>query len=276
MHRRFAVAFVALALFAGACGGKGNGEADKVSAKRKTSTTLSDTTTTTDRSVADDESTSTSSANERGGSAGTTPAGKSVAPKSTAAPKPAQQGTYDYAQSGSTSQGQVPPQGSLVVTGSGSSEVFSRYFDPSEPPSDVYFDFGDNGPFITKVVVRASGVVITCAFASPVPAPPWPADDGATFSGHATCDNGFAADFSGSITGHQTDTVGGRAVAVAVVDSNLHIVGGGIDVNTKDTQHWAPSLRVPTYSHEVISGSGPFGIPITGDVTATLTSTSPR
>jgi hypothetical protein len=138
--------------------------------------------------------------------------------------------------------------------------------------------FRSNGPFITKVVVHANPVTVACTFGSPVPAPPWPPTTGRSFSGHATCDNGMVADFSGSITGHGSDTVSGKAYETVLVGSTLHIYNANksLDVTVHDTQHWAPELRVPTYSHETVDGTGPFGTKITGDVTSTLLNASPR
>jgi hypothetical protein len=122
--------------------------------------------------------------------------------------------------------------------------------------------------------VLKQGISVTGACDAPVPAPPWPPTAGRTFSGHATCDNGFTADFSGSVGGHTTDHVGGAAVDTVVISSTLHasgtVLGQPVNVTVSDTQHWAPSLRVPTYSHEVVSGQ------VSGDVTSTLLNTSPH
>ncbi|HUR78132.1 MAG TPA: hypothetical protein VMZ22_09310 [Acidimicrobiales bacterium] len=281
--RRFTLVLVVLALVAGACGGGKDSDTKTTASKRKTTTTTKSAPSTLVGGDADDATVTTSKGatvtTTKPGTTATTTKAASGSGSGTrnAAPAPAPAGTYDYTQSGSTSQGgPVPPNGTLVVSGPGPSQVFSRYFDPSKPPSDIHFDFRDDGPFITKVVVRDSGIVINCSFDTPVPAPPWPATTGRSFSGHATCDRGFQADFSGSITGRSTDKVGGRSVDTVVIDSTMHIIGNGVDLNVKDTQHWAPSLRITTYSHEVVNGTGPFGIVITGDVTSTLTSTTPR
>ncbi|MEY2417419.1 MAG: hypothetical protein QOG90_99 [Actinomycetota bacterium] len=272
MPRKFVVVVFALALLAAGCGGgKSDDKASTVAPKR---------TTTSSTMAADDATTSqlapsatTTSTQHRGSGAAASSAPGSADPN--AAPAPATPGTYDYAQSGSTNQGSVPPSGTLVVQGAGPSQVFARHADP-QSEGDLYFTFGADGPHITRVVLKQQGLVITCTFATPVPAPPWPPTTGKTFNGHAACDNGFAADFSGSITGHQNDSVGGRSFEVVVVASTLHVTGNGIDVNVNDTQHWAPALRVPTYSHEVVNGTGPFGSTITGDVTSTLVNASPH
>ncbi|MEY2473154.1 MAG: hypothetical protein QOK28_2483 [Actinomycetota bacterium] len=271
MPRKFVVVVFALALLAAGCGGsKSDHKASTVKPKR----------TTTSSSIAGDDATTsqlapsattTSTQHRASGAASSSPGNAD----SNAAPAPAAPGTYDYAQSGSTNQGSVPPSGTLVVEGTGPSQVFARHADP-QSEGDLYFTFGSDGPHITRVVLKQQGLVITCTFATPVPAPPWPPTTGKTFSGHAACDNGFAADFSGSITGHQNDSVSGRSFEVVVVASTLHVSGNGIDVNVSDTQHWAPALRVPTYSHEVVHGTGPFGSTIAGDVTSTLVNASPH
>jgi hypothetical protein len=283
MPRRLVVVLAVLTFVAGACSGGGDKKLDATS-KRTTTTesvdrdpelTLDGTTT----SVAGSSATTTKGATATttkgkgsGGGSGTTAPGAGPAPTAdpNAVPGPAATGTYNYAQSGQVGGESVPPNGTLNVSG-GQSQVFSRRFDPNDAPSDIYFNFTPSGPFITRVVVRQGAFVISCTFGSPVPAPPWPPTSGRSFSGHSTCDNGFAADFSGIVGGHDPDTVGGKSVDTIVINSTLHITGNlfgaQIDITVKDTQHWAPSLRVPTYSHETISGT------VSGDVTSTLTST---
>lgn len=260
-----------------ACGG---GDDDKKVTATKKSTTTTEALSVVPPEDATTSTTAKSSATTvKGAAAAATTVklstGSSGTTNPTAVPGPAAVGTYDYAQSGSTSQGAVPPKGTLVVSG-GQTQTFRRYIDPDSSPSDIIFDFRSDGPFITRVVVRQGPATIACTFDAPVPAPPWPPTVGKTFSGHATCGNGFSADFSGSITGTGNDTVGGKSVPVIIINSTLHVFGGGLDVNVKDTQHWAPSLRVPTFSHEVINGTAPLIGAISGDVTSTLTSTSPR
>jgi hypothetical protein len=276
MFRRFVVVFGALALLAGACGGD-EGNDVKTAAPKRTTTTedATDTSLSTDVEAATGTTAKGGAVTTLKGATGTT--AKAAAPPPTAdpnaAPAPAVPGTYDYSQNGSTSQGAVPPRGTLVVSGS---QVFTRNTGDGNS-SDISMSFRSNGPFITKIVVRQqSAPPIACTFGSPVPAPPWPPTTGKSFSGHATCDNGFVADFSGSITGHGSDTVAGKAYETVIVGSTLHVTGNGIDVTVHDTQHWAPELRVPTYSHENIDGTGPFGVHISGDVTSSLLNSSPH
>ncbi|HUR78259.1 MAG TPA: hypothetical protein VMZ22_09955 [Acidimicrobiales bacterium] len=279
MPRTLFLFVAAVALLAGACGG-GKGDKSPESSPRRTTTTETDTSTTLEAGDHATPTTPNGPTTTTAKSARVT--SKSGAPATTnpnAAPAPAKQGTYDYAQSGTTSQGEVPPDGTLVVSGGGPSQVFKRYVDPDQPPSDLNFVFRDDGPFITGAVVRFPGQTITCTFGPPVPAPPWPPTTGRSFSGHATCTGGYSADLTGSITGRTTDSVGGSAVDGVVVSSTLHVVGTGADITVKDTQHWAPSLRVSTFSHETISGTVNFGfgnVPITGDITSKLKSISPR
>lgn len=280
MHRRSVVFLVAFALVAGACSG-GDGKKVDATSKRTTTTAERSVATTTPGSKVDSATATTT----KGGSATTTKRGTattaaSAAPTTdpNAVPAPAATGTYDYAQSGQTStDGPVPPEGTLTVSGSGPAQTFDRRFDGSSNPDfSLSYVFRGDGPFITRIVVSQEGVPITCNFGAPVPAPPWPPTTGRTFSGHATCSNGLQADFNGSITGRVTDTVGSARVEAVVVNSTLHVYGNGVDINVTDTQHWAPSLRVPTYSHEVVNGTAPFVGAITGDVTSRLKSVNPR
>jgi hypothetical protein len=277
MHRKFTVFVVALALLAGACGsGKSDDKSGTIAQPKRTTTS---STVTSDDATTTTAGGGTTATTKAGSATATTAGNKTVAPKSAtttdpnAVPGPAATGTYDYAQSGSTSQGTPPPRGTLVVSGSGPSQVFHRAVDQNSS-GDLYMNFSSSGPFLTKVVLSQGGARINCAFGSPVPVPPWPPTTGRSFSGSATCDGGLHADFSGSITGRTTDRVGGAAVDTIVIVSTLHvtgqILGQPVDVTVKDTQHWAPSLRVPTYSHEVITGNA------TGDVTSTLLNTSPH
>ncbi len=287
MHRRLGLLVAVLALVASACGGGDDDTTTKTSkAKRAGTTTTSAAVDATTTSGAPGASPSTlkGSATTARGSTGTTAKPGGTTPPTAdpnAAPAPAATGTYNYAQSGSTSEGPVPPNGTLQVSG-GSSQLFRRDFDPSDGVSDfdLSYVFRGDGPFITRAVARENGVEIVCNFGSPVPAPPWPPTPGRTFSGKASCSAGLTADFSGRITGNTTDTVGGTRVDAVVISSTLHIYNEDrtIDLNINDTQHWAPSLRVPTYSHEVVSGSYTvFGAtrPVSGDVTSRLKSTSP-
>ncbi|HVT76887.1 MAG TPA: hypothetical protein VHD87_07635 [Acidimicrobiales bacterium] len=281
MHRRVVMVAAALVLLAGACGKGGTDEKAGTIAHARRTTTTSSTTPSTDATTTTTTVAGGVSKTAVAGATATTAKGTpaaAAAPTATTAdpnavPGPAAPGTYTYAQSGSTSQGSPPGTGTLVVSGGGPSQVFARHVDGSNE-GDLYFTFTSHGPVITKVVLKQNGIAINCSFASPVPAPPWPPTAGSHFSGHATCDNGFTADFSGSVGGHVTDHVAGTAVDAVVISSTLHasgqVLGQPVEVTVNDTQHWAPSLRVPTYSHEVISGQ------VSGDVTSTLLNTSPH
>ena len=268
MRRTTLIAVVAaLALVAGACGG-GSDDSDKASSKRDSTTTSLDSSSSS--STTDGASTPTGgvgSATTLKGATATT-AKKSVAPAPTAAPDPnavpasAKAGTYDYSQSGTTPDGPVPSHGTLVVSGG----TYNRYYDTSKAPQQLVFNFAPNGPHLTKAIVAAKGISITCTFGSPVPLPPWPPDTGKTFSGNATCTNGITASLSGSITSRSGDIVG--------IASTLHVknANSSIDITAHDTESWSISLRVPKSSHQTFSGKTPFG-PVSGDVTSTLTST---
>src|SRR5207253_1474947 len=67
------------------------------------------------------------------------------------APAPATPGSYDYAQSGSSSLGAVPANGTLTVDPASAAnvQIFHRYADTSGPANDTTFAFKSTGPFIT-------------------------------------------------------------------------------------------------------------------------------
>src|SRR5437868_5727152 len=119
--RKFVVVIGGLALVAGACGG-GHPSPKNAARHATTSTAPGDTTTTgpgnaTSTTRRGDTTTTVhgATATTAHGSSG----GATTTVNTNAAPAPATPGTYDYAQSGSTSQGDVPAQGTLVVSGSG-------------------------------------------------------------------------------------------------------------------------------------------------------------
>ena len=274
---RFGALFLSLALLAGACGG-GGGDDDKKVASDKTTTTESSSDSTLD--VGGSTTTGVSGASggttttKKGGTATTAkPGGGSVttaAPSAdpNAVPGPAKTGTYGYSQSGTTPDGPVPPNGTLVVSG-GQTQTFSRSFDPGKGAFVLIYDFRDNGPYITAASIAAKGATIKCTF-SPVPVPPWPPTPGKTFSGSGTCTSligPMSATINGSITSRNGDIVG--------INSTVHVkrdAPNPVDVTLKDVEQWSISLRVPKTSHQTYSGSA-LGQPITGDVSSTLTST---
>jgi hypothetical protein len=262
-------AVLALALLLAACGG------DKKDAKvAKSDATTTSTTATTipgETTVA-------------GGSTTTAKATTTTAPKTgptraattaSGAPAPANSGTYDYNQSGTSTVGAVPPRGTLAVDPANSSgvQVWHLATDPSQPPNDTTIAFRADGPFITDIVTRAQGLEYRCHFDAPVPAPPWPATDGKPISGHANC-GAISVDVSGSITGHQTATVGGKSLDVVVAKATI-TTHGQVESTSEQEQWWAPSIRIPTHTHTVTNGRfGAFSFK--SDVTTDLVSTTPH
>jgi hypothetical protein len=279
-RRRVGALVFALALLTGACGGGGGNEqktAAELTNRATTSTDASSDSTldagspTTTAVGAGTNSATTkkggapAAAANAGGGSGATPA-PSADPN--AVPGPAKVGTYGYAQSGTTPDGPVPPNGTLVVSG-GPTQTFNRYYDPNQAPLVLTYDFRANGPYITGARMSARGATITCAFGNGVPVPPWPPTPGKTFNGSGTCASPIGqltATISGSVTSRSGDIVG--------IATNVHAnnAANSVNVTLHDTEQWSMSLRVPKASHQTFEGSA-FNQPVTGDVSSTLTST---
>ena len=275
---RFGALLFSLALVAGACGG--SGKDDNKVATDKTTTTLDSSDSTLD---VGSDTTSTSavggatSTTKKGAAAATTtakPSGDTTATTAkpvtdpNAVPGPAKEGTYGYAQSGTTPDGNVPANGTLVVSG-GSTQSFKRYYDPNKSPLVLTYAFRGDGPYITAANIVFNGASASCTFGNGVPVPPWPPTPGKTFSGSGTCSTPIGqltATLNGRVTSRSGDNVG--------IDSTVHAknASGSVYVTLHDVEQWAVSLRVPRSSHQTLSGTA-FNQPIKGDVTSNLTST---
>jgi len=258
-------------LLTAACGGS----------KKDNKTAKSDASTSTTETTVAGETTTTaaggSTTTAKKGSA-TTAKGSGTTSKPTqagGAPAPATPGTYDYSQSGTSSLGTVPPNGTLVVDKANSSgvQVWHRATDPSQPTSDTTIAFRSDGPFITDSVQRASGQTVTCHFDKPVPAPPFPATDGKPISGHANCGQ-ITVDVSGSITGHRTTQLDGQTIEVVVATVTL-TTHGQVESTATQTEWWSPALRLTVHSESKVDGR--FGaFPFSSNVTSDLKSGQPR
>ncbi len=250
--RRNAVIAIVLVVLTAACGGDDdNTETGK---SDDTTSTSSDVTTTTVTAAAG----ATTTAAARAGATATTRAGATATtskPTSpSGAPTPANPGTYDYAQSGSSSTGAVPPIGTLTIdpASAANTQQWHRRVDPSQAPNDLSYLFRTDGPFITDAVTRAQGLEIRCHFDAPVPAPPWPATVGKTITGHAVCGQ-ITVDVTGSITELRKATVDGKSIDVVVIKTTL-TTKGQVESTSNDVQWWAPSLRIPVHSESNTTG----------------------
>ena len=138
--------------------------------------------------------------------------------------------------------------------------------------ADITYAFRNDGPFITDVSMRDQGLQFTCHFDPPVPAPPWPATDGKTITGHASCGQ-ITVDVSGRITSHRSSSSTGATIEVVVVETTL-TTHGQVESTTNDIQWWAPSLRLPVHSESKTDGRfGAFGF--SSNVTTDLKSARP-
>jgi hypothetical protein len=263
---------VALLLLTAACGGKSNKTKTTNASSSTTSTTAAEATTTAPAAGA-------ATTAKPGAKAATTVASRpgttSKPTQASGAPAPATPGTYDYAQSGTSSLGAVSPNGTLKVDAANGSgvQVFHRYPDPSGPANDTTIAFRSDGPFITDTVVRQGGQEIKCHFEPGIPAPPWPATDGKPIKGHANCGT-ITVDVNGSITGHKTTMLDGKSIEVVVGKVTIKTTGA-VESTSEQEQWWAPSIRLPVHTHEVTNGKlGAFAF--SSDVTSDLKSGTPH
>lgn len=242
-------------LLAGACrgGGDAGGGGSTPEAGDTTSTVLGADTS----APAGGEATTTSITTGGGGgtTVPTTAAGRSTSmtaagstpttarpPSGTAAPAAA--GTYRYRQSGRQTAGpsssDAPGEGTLTVDSADGSGVqqWRRVVAPGKWSADSTIAFTGSGPMLRATTLRnsAGGVSMTstCTFDPPMPAPPWPLQVGATFSGHADCGD-FTVAVSGSVTGTRDVVIDGATRTTFVVSSRLtthgHIESTGMQVD---------------------------------------------
>ena len=204
-----------------------------------------------------------------------TTAAPTTAPPAPAPPAPPAPGTYVYAQSGSSSHGEVPAKGTLTVDpvdGNGA-QTWHRAVDPSAPASDITYVFRSDGPFIANVVTRASGFEFDCPFDPLLPAPPWPESVGLTISGHSECGS-ITVDVQGRITGQRTVTLDGESVDVIVVETTTTTYGQ-INSTATDVQWWAPALALTVHTERHQEGKF-AGLAFSSDITSDLVSRYPR
>ena len=271
MRRVLGVMAVTAMLVAGCGGNKKDVKASD--SDDTTSTTLAtDTTATTAAggavtTVAGGKTATTA----RGAATATTASGSSTGK----APVPTTPGTYDYAQSGTSTAGSVPPNGLLKVDPANASgiQVLHRQVDPSQPGSDTTVAFRADGPFITDTVTRQQQFEVRCHFDPPIAAPPWPATEGKPISGKADCGQ-IKVEVNGSITGHRTTKLDGADIEVVVATVTIKTTGQ-VESTTTETQWWAPSLRLTVHTESKSKGS--FGaFPFESNVTSDLKSGKPR
>ena len=269
-----AALLLALALVAGACGGKKK-DVDASSSDTSTSTTAAsgDTSTT----AAGGASTTAKAGTAKSTTTAPAPKPGAVTPATTASgvPTPARSGTYDYAQSGTSSVGAIPPNGTLVVDAADSSgkQVFHDYPDPNGQAQDTIVAFRSDGPFIVEAIQRQQQLVFDCKFDPPIPAPPWPPTTGKPINGHADC-GGITAEVTGSITGKKNVTLDGKSIEVIVAQVKI-VTHGQVESTSDEERWWAPSIRLNVHTHSKTNGRfGAFAF--SGDVTRDLKSGNPR
>ncbi len=273
--KRLSTAAVVGLLTLAACGGGGN--------KAKSSTTSSLSTSTTEMTGVTTTSVTTysglggSATTAKPGASGGSTATTSKPTQANGAPAPATPGTYDFSQSGTSSTGPVPANGSIIAdapNGAGV-QVWHIASDASQPAeNDETLAFRPSGPFLTDVAIHTGPSTITCHFdGDGVAAPPWPADTGKPISGHANCGQ-VTVDVAGSVTGHHTATVAGQPIDV--IDTHFTITTHGQVESTATTDaSWAPSIRMIVHDHTVTSGR--YGaIAFQSDTTRDLLRTTPR
>ena len=271
-------AAVIAVLLLGACGGAGE---DTTSTDRRPTTTAAapvvESTTTAPGATAAAEQTGETNVVPPTTTAPTTttPDGPTTtavdAAPSVSAARP---GTYVYRQSGSSSHGEVPAQGTLVVDApaAGGAQLWRRAVDPKQPASEVHYAFRADGPFIERVVKRSSGLEFDCTFDEPLPAPPWPGSIGETFGGHADCGR-ITVDVQGRVVERRTATIDGTAVEVIVVETTT-TTAGQVKSTTDEVQWWAPELSLSVHTESRQRGTF-AGLAISSDITSDLLSIHP-
>ena len=276
--KRVVLPLLALALVAGACGGKDDKDKidQNVGPVSTSSTSALGVNTSTTLALAAGSTTTAK--------AGPATTAKPASPPPTAKgnvatgfdinaiPTAGKVGTYTYSQQGTSPDGPAPATGSLIVSGAGPTQTLARKYNNAQAAAfELTIEYRSDGPVLTKALIRRQGVVITCTFATPVHYPPYPPNAGATYSGEATCTNGLKASLAGSITGHNKVNVQGKTYDVIVTTSALSITGSGVNVTANLNEWIAPQLGVPAYGRETFNGTVPLVGPISGDVTSTLT-----
>jgi hypothetical protein len=216
-------------------------------------------------------------------SGSTPPTTEAAAPSG---PVPPMAGTYDYAQSGSTTVGSsttpVPQRGTIVIDpavsgGPGiSHQTWHSYVDTNQPPTDTTYRFTPSGIAITSEVIRQSAdgqsVTFTCTFATPLQVVPWPIRIGYSFSGTGDCTS-FTVTVTGQITSSRQVSVDGEDITVYVIALTAS-TSGGLTSSDSETQWFAPSLRLLVHDDTNESGNyGPFSFK--SDVTRDLLSSHP-
>lgn len=191
------------------------------------------------------------------------------------APKPAAAGTYQERQSGSfTALGkttEVPPQGTLVVAAAQAdgTQVWHRYVQQGQSPNDTTLQFDAKGIFLLSTTEQSPQGNVACNFDPAVPAPPWPAAVGASFSSTGNCGK-FTVSVSGRITGQQSVVVGGTSYDTWVVETSLKFQGEVTGTGTQE-DWYSPTLRIPLEEKSQIHGSyGPvsFASQLSSEVTS--------
>jgi hypothetical protein len=191
---------------------------------------------------------------------------------------PAAAGTYRYRQTGTSSVGSVPSEGTLRVDRASPDgrQVFHRALDPSAPPNDLQLLFASGGMFLEKTVTRISSAgqttTFTCTFDPPVPAPPWPPAVGKAFNGAGDCGS-FNAQINGTISGTRSAAVDGVQRILYVINFTI-VTHGQIESQQNETDWFSPDLRLQVHTESHAQGT--YGlISFKSDVTSDLESGHP-
>jgi hypothetical protein len=213
--------------------------------------------------------------------AGRTPSRTATAAPATkpnpAAPQAAP-GTYTYDITGSNTSPfgtqKVDATTSLVVDPAGGDGFQHSTKSSNQSSTELTVRFASDAVRLRSVRLTFPTVDETFTFDSPVVFVPTPAKVGSTWSWKGTSADGTTVDFSGAVKGAGSSTVGGRTVAVALIESTLHLVGSGYDITTQQSDSYDEADKVITEEHQVADGKV-SGFTIHSDTVEKLRSLNP-
>jgi hypothetical protein len=216
-------------------------------------------------------------ASTTGGSTGSTSTGGSTTGGTTAV-RSTPPGTYTYDSSGSqTFSGakQSVDASSTLTVGAPANGEQSSTLHNSQGDTTQQLVQRSTGSYLAALTISSPTLKTAFHLAPPALLLPDPAKVGATWSWHATSDDGkTTVTADNEVLRTETLTIGGERVATVVLQTHLVIKGENVDY-TADATNWAaPAYRLPVRTRT--TGSGTYGtFAFSFDVTDVLRSVHP-